>query len=196
MQARWGIAWLLTAFWLLAVNFVPALAAGNNPFNPLPILTIDAQSSLETQMTGEKPLAPTVSPFAGVQSAPSMQLHSDGDATIQLPRKLELTISIRYNRDPSPAEPQRLKNSPLYMKYAMDYQVLSNLRVGLNSYLYRPSEEGFPFQRSMANQLLGVGPELKYDLGRWSFLLKSQVQTGNLNQNKDLQNWVRVWYAF
>ncbi len=89
------------------------------------------------------------------------------------------------------------------MKYAVDYRVLSNLRVGLNSYLYRPSEEGFPFQRPLANQLLGVGPELKYDLGRWSFLLKSQMETGNRNQGpagqsqgNDLQNWFRVWYAF
>jgi hypothetical protein len=80
----------------------------------------------------------------------------------------------------------------------MDYRVLANLRVGLNSYLYRPSEEAFAFQRPLASQLLGVGPELKYDLGRWSFLLKSQVETGNRNpgQGKDLQNWFRVWYAF
>ena len=194
MQAKRGIAWLLTAFWLLVATCAPAFAAGNYSFNPLPILPIEAQSSLETQMMGEKPQAPAVSPFPGVQTAP--QLHPDGDATIQLPHKFELNISFRYNREPSPAEPQRLKSSPLYMKYAMDYRVLSNLRVGLNSYLYRPSEEGFAFQPHMANQLLGVGPELKYDLGRWSFLLKSQVETGNLNQNKDLQNWVRVWYAF
>ncbi len=196
MQAKRGIAWLLTAFWLLVATCVPALAGGNSSFNPVPILPIEAQSSLETQMLGEKPQAPAVSPFAGVESAPALQLHPEGDATIPLPRKFELNISFRYNRDPAPAEPQRLKNSPLYMKYAMDYRVLSNLRVGLNSYLYRPSEEGFAFQRPLANQLLGVGPELKYDLGRWSFLLKSQMETGNLNQNKDLQNWVRVWYAF
>jgi hypothetical protein len=43
---------------------------------------------------------------------------------------------------------------------------------------------------------LGVGPELKYDLGRWNFLLKSQLETGNRDQGKDLQNWFRVWYAF
>ena len=127
---------------------------------------------------------------------PSLKLHRDGDAILTLPRNLELNISIRYNRDPSPAEPQRLNNTPLYMKYAMDYRVLSNLRVGLNSYLYRPSEEGFAFQSSQANNLLGLGPEIKYDLGRWSFLLKSQVESGNPNQGKDLQNWFRVWYAF
>jgi hypothetical protein len=194
MQAKRGIAWLLTAFWLLAAMCAPAFAAGNYSFNPLPIITIESQSSLETQMLGEKPQVPLPSPFPGIQTTP--QLHPDDDATVPLPRKFELNISFRYNRDPSPAEPQRLKSSPLYMKYAMDYRVLSNLRVGLNSYLYRPSEEGFPFQRPLANQLLGVGPELKYDLGRWSFLLKSQVETGNLNQSKDVQNWIRVWYAF
>jgi hypothetical protein len=200
MQAKWGIAWLATVFWLLAAICVPALASGDYTFRSLPILSIEAQSSLDTQMLGEKPQTPAASHYPGIQTAPSLQLNSAGDATLNLPRKLEFNISIRYNREPAPAEPSRLNNSPLYMKYAVDYRVLSNLRVGLNSYLYRPSEEGFPFQRPLANQLLGVGPELKYDLGRWSFLLKSQIEAGNRtqgqDQGKDLQNWFRVWYAF
>jgi hypothetical protein len=200
MQAKWGIAWLAAVFWLLAATCVPALASGDYAFRSLPILPIQAQSSLETQMLGEKPQAPAASHFPGIQTAPALKLNSDGDATLNLPRKLEFNISIRYNREQTPAEPSRLNNSPLYMKYAVDYRVLSNLRVGLNSYLYRPSEEGFPFQRPLANQLLGVGPEIKYDLGRWSFLLKSQIEAGNRNpgqdQGKDLQNWFRVWYAF
>jgi len=202
MQAKWGIAWLAAVFWLLAAICVPALASGDYTFRSIPILPIQAQSSLETQMLGEKPQTPAASHYPGIQTAPALKLNADGDATLNLPRKLEFNISIRYNREPSPAEPSRLNNSPLYMKYAVDYRVLSNLRVGLNSYLYRPSEEGFPFQRPMANQLLGVGPEIKYDLGRWSFLLKSQMETGNRNQvqgqgqGNDLQNWFRVWYAF
>jgi hypothetical protein len=197
MQAKRGIAWVLTAFWL-AVTCVPALASGDYSYKSLPILPIEAQSSLETQMLGEKPQFPAVSKLPGIQAVPSLQLHQDGDATLNLPRNMELHISIRYNREPSPVEPPRLNNPSLYMKYAMDYRVLANLRVGLNSYLYRPSEEAFAFQRPLASQLLGVGPELKYDLGRWSFLLKSQVETGNRSpgQGKDLQNWFRVWYAF
>jgi hypothetical protein len=204
MQARRGIAWLATVTWLLAATCVPALASGDYSFRALPILPIDAQGSVETQMLGENPQK-SASPFLGIQGVPSLQLHSDGDATLTLPRNLEFNISIRYNREPSQAEPRRLNPTPLYMKYAVDYRVLPNLRVGLNSYLYRPSEEGFPFQRSLANQLVGVGPELKYDLGRWSFLLKSQMEAGNRNQSpqgpvqgqgKDLQNWFRVWYAF
>ena len=133
----------------------------------------------------------------GIQPGPSLQLNSEGaDARVNLPLNTELNISIRYNREPGPADPQPLNKSPLYMKYAVDYRLVPNLRVGLNSYLYRPAEEGFAFQRPMGNQLLGVGPELKYDLGRWSFLLKSQLETGNRDQGKDLQNWFRVWYAF
>ncbi|MCK9378358.1 MAG: hypothetical protein M0P73_19745 [Syntrophobacterales bacterium] len=205
MRARWGIAWLLTAFWLVAALCAPAPAAtGDSAYRSLPIRPIEAQTSLETQMLGEKPLkAPNLSNPLLPGSVPSLQLHQDGgDASVKLPKKLELNISIRYNRDPSPAEPQRLHDSPLYMKYSMDYRLLSNLRVGLNSYLYRPSEEGFPFQRPMVNQVVGFGPQIKYDLGRWSFLVKSQMESGsltpagNLNRSDDLQNWLRVWYAF
>ena len=199
MQAKWGIAWLVTAFWLLVLTCAPApgLAAGDSAFGSLPVLPIAAQSSLESQMQGERPLPPAGPNFPGVQPVPSLQLHNEGgDASLKLPLNTELNISIRYNREPTPGDPQPLSKSPLYMKYAVDYRLMPNLRVGLNSYLYRPSEEGFAFQRPMANQLVGVGPELKYDLGRWSFLLKSQMETGNRDQGKDLQNWFRVWYAF
>lgn len=199
MQARWGIAWLVTAIWLSVVIWVPApgLAAGDSSYGSIPILPIEAQTSLETQMMGEKRLPPAAPLFPGINSAPSLQLHPEGgDASLKLPLNTELNISIRYNREPTPGDTQTLSKSPLYMKYAVDYRLMSNLRVGLNSYLYRPAEDGFAFQRPMGNQLLGVGPELKYDLGRWSFLLKSQVETGNRDQGKDLQNWFRVWYAF
>jgi hypothetical protein len=200
MQAKWGIAWLVTAFWLVVCLWAPAqgLAADGYAFKPLPILPIEAQGSLETQMLGEKPLKPTTPGFPGVQSGSSLKLHPEGgDARLQLPLNTEMNISIRYNREPTPAEPSRLSSkSPLYMKYAMDYRVLSNLRVGLNSYLYRPAEEGFKFHPSHTSQFVGLGPEIKYDLGRWSFLIKSQLESGNREQGKDLQNWLRVWYAF
>jgi hypothetical protein len=199
MQATRGIAWLVTALLLLWLTFAPApaLAAGDAAYGSLPVLPIPAHGSLESQMQGEKPLPQAGSHFPGIQPVPSLQLHNDGgDAALKLPLNTELNISIRYNRDPSPGETQPLSKSPLYMKYAVDYRLMSNLRVGLNSYLYRPSEEGFPFQHSLANPLVGVGPELKYDLGRWNFLLKSQVESSNRDQGKDLQNWFRVWYAF
>jgi hypothetical protein len=198
MQAKWGIAWLLTAFWLVMVLCAPTpgRAAADSGFRPLPVLPIAAQGSLETQMLGEAPLKPAAHALMR-EGASTLQLHPDGgDALLKLPRNLELNISIRYNRDPHAVEASRLADSPLYMKYSMDYRLLSNLKVGLNSYLYRPSEEGFPFQHSLGNQVMGIGPQLNYDLGRWSFLVKSQMEHGNLNRNEDLQNWFRVWYAF
>jgi hypothetical protein len=44
-------------------------------------------------------------------------------------------------------------------------------------------------------RVMGLGPGLKYDLGRWSFVMKSQVETGARDRT-DLQNWFRAWYAF
>jgi len=41
-----------------------------------------------------------------------------------------------------------------------------------------------------------VGPGLKYDLGRWSFIIKTQMETGDRDRGDNLQNWLRVWYAF
>ena len=197
MQAKWGIAWLLPAFWLVMVLCAPTPGrAADYDYGPLPVLPIEAQGSLETQMLGETPLKPVAHTLMP-EGASTLQLHPDGgDALLNLPRNLELNISIRYNRDPHAAESSRLMDSSLYMKYSMDYRLLANLKVGLNSYLYRPSEEGFPFQRSLGNQFMGIGPQIKYDLGRWSFLVKSQMEHGNLNRNEDLQNWFRVWYAF
>jgi hypothetical protein len=200
MQAKWGIAWLVTAFWLAVFLGAPASGlAADFALKPLPLLAASAQNSLEAQMLGEQPQKPATPNFPGMSSGSSLQLHHEGgDANLKLPFNTELNISIRYNREPNPVEPQSLANSPLYMKYAVDYRLFPNLRVGLNSYLYRPSEEGFPFQRPLGNQLIGMGSQLKYDLGNWSFLLKSQMESGNRNpgQGKDLQNWLRVWYAF
>jgi hypothetical protein len=199
LRAKWGIAWLLTGIWLVVALWAPApgFAAGDYAFRSLPILPIEAQTSLEAQMLGEKPIKPAIPNIPGLEPGLIRQLQLNGqDVRLSLPLKTELNISIRYNREPNPADQQQLGNSPLYMKYAMDYRLLSNLRVGLNGYFYRPSEERFAFQNQPADHLLGVGPELKYDLGRWSFLLKSQVESGNRDQGKDLQNWFRVWYAF
>jgi hypothetical protein len=199
LRAKWGIAWLLTGIWLVMALWAPApgFAAGDYAFRSLPILPIEAQTSLEAQMLGEKPVKPATPAIPGLQPGLIQQLHVDGrDVRLSLPFSTEMNISIRYNRDNSPGDQQQLSNSPLYMKYAMDYRMLSNLRVGLNGYFYRPSEDRFAFQNHAADHLLGVGPELKYDLGRWSFLLKSQVESGNRDQSKDLQNWFRVWYAF
>ena len=206
MQAKRGIAWLVAVFWLALLVCAPAPGAAGGPpawksasGGSWLIIPAAASTSLETQMLGEKPLKPAAPQLPGAllpETMPTLQVHSDSDATLRLPKNLELNISIHYNRQPAPVESPGRGDSSLLMKYSMDYRVLSNLRVGLNGYLYRPSEDGFAFQRPLGRDLMGFGPTLKYDLGRWSFLLKSQVETGNQNRGEDLQNWLRVWYAF
>ncbi|MDP3183578.1 MAG: transporter [Desulfobaccales bacterium] len=205
MQRRWGIAWLAATVWLAGFISAPltALAADRDAFgtafgSSLPFLKVAAQTPLETQMLGEKPFqAPTPSliPESLLSSPPALIPDRDGGATLRLPHNLELRISVLYKREPAALEVQRRSDSSLMFKYAMDYRLLPNLQVGLNGYLYR-AEEGFSFPRTSGDRLLGVGPGIKYNLGSWSFILKSQLETGNRERGDGLQNWFRVWYAF
>jgi hypothetical protein len=204
MRRRWGIIWLAATIWLavLICAHLPAMAVNDpweiTPGGRLPWLLVAAQTPLETQMLGEKPFKVSPSPLRPeslLHSSPTLIPDRDGGATLRLPYDLEMRISVLYQREPGALEPQGRKDATLLFKYAMDYRLLPNLQVGLNGYLYR-AEEGFSFQRPYSERLLGVGPGIKYDLGRWSFLLKSQLETGHKDRGDDLQNWFRVWYAF
>jgi hypothetical protein len=207
MRAKWGIAWLLPVV-LLAIglcNPLPGVAAVDGSWKaspslalpPLPQLT---ETSLEAQMLGEKTGAPSPSSSSATallrDAVPSVEVNPEGTATIKLPRNLEMNISFLYKRNQGATEPPRLADPGLLLKYSMDYRVLSNLRVGLNGYLFRPSEEGLLSSSFLSSREMGFGPELKYDLGRWSFLLRSQMATGTREHGEGLQNWFRVWYAF
>jgi hypothetical protein len=147
-------------------------------------------------MLGEKPFQaqPSRRPDA-FTNIPGMALEDDG-AILRLPMNLEMRVSFLYNREPS-LESKARGDSYLLFKYSMDYHLLPNLQVGLNGYLYHPKDETFTFQRQFGDKVMGLGPQLKYDLGRWSFLLKSQYESGNRERGEGgLQNWFRVWYAF
>jgi hypothetical protein len=198
------MAWLLGILLISLVLLpIPVMAGtsfswGQSDSGSPSIILAGVSSCLETQMLGEKPDPPAPAGPALMPKSSSSQFRRDG-ATVNLPFNTEMNISVLYKRDPGsvPEAPQRLADNPLYMKYSMDYRLLPNLRVGLNTYLYRQSEDPLGLQRQYNKQFLGIGPQLKYDLGRWSFLLKSQVESGdNRNQREDLQNWFRVWYAF
>jgi hypothetical protein len=200
MRGRGGKAWLVIAFWLVLMMGAPLAAsaggyAWQNPEARLPIYLVGTQSSMEAQMLGDKPSQPT-QPGASLlpEVSPSLKL-KQGAASLKLPYNLEMNISVHYSGDASTREPQRFSESPLMMKYSMDYRLLPNLQVGLSSYLYRPVDDSLSLQRHLGDQM-GFGPELKYNLGQWTFLLRSQMESGNKDQGKDLQNWFRVWYAF
>jgi hypothetical protein len=196
MWGKWGRAWLaaLVVMVSLTCASAPGLAGDTWEQGGMPLALTAAQTPMEAQMLGEKPFHSSFPPsslFPGALSG--LQLEEDGGAIVKLPLHLEMRISVLYNREPTPIEPQKLSDSRL-MNYSLDYCFLPNLRVGLNAYLYRADAADNPLTRQFSGRAMGLGPGIKYDLGHWSFLLKSQMETGS--QRNDLQNWFRVWYAF
>lgn len=198
MQRRWGIACWAVAFWIGIMWWsLPVQAAPGDPWRSGTgaMLSGSPASPLEAQMLGERPAQ---SPSAADKLfSTGLSVDSSGGATLKLPKNVELHISFLYNRDnrdQTAAEPPRRVDSPLLFNYSMDYRLLPNLQVGMSGYLYYPSEDGFAFPRLGGDRVLGLGPGIRYDLGRWSFVLKSQLETGK--RNEGMQNWFRVWYAF
>jgi hypothetical protein len=198
-----GKTWLSAAFWLLIMftAFWPAAgrAAGSAGFAlsdwNLPVLAVSAQSPMEAQMLGERPSpSPSMAPKSYLQDiAPGLERDQLG-TTFRLPQNFR--ISFRYNGDNSTGVAQRLAQSPLLFKYSMDYCISPNLRVGLSGFLFQPPTDHLSFLRQKNDLLMGWGPSLKYDLGRWSFTFQSQVEKARPEEDKDIQSWLRVWYAF
>jgi len=184
-----GIIFLAATLLLSGLLAAPgASAAGDRPF----AIRLVAQNPMEAQMLGEKPFQAQ----APAGFAESVARTGDG-ARIPLPYNLEMGISFRYNQDPALNVSQRPPASMLF-NYSMDYSLLPNLKVGLHGYLYRNDPgEGLAFSsRAMSDIALGLGPGLRYDLGHWSFVLKSQMGANPERGDTGFQNWFRVWYAF
>jgi hypothetical protein len=199
MRGKWGTIWLAALLVIGSLICPPGAARaadiGGKP--GLFLVQLSAQSPLEAQMLGEKPSpAPVKSGAAFWSEALSgFQPDQDGTTALKLPFNLEMQISVHYRREPVTLGPQKDSDS-LLTNSSLSYRLLPNLKVGLNAYLYRPDPGDKLSLRPFGDQVMGLGPGLKYDLGRWSFLLKSQVETGNPHGGTDLQNWFRVWYAY
>jgi hypothetical protein len=202
MRGKWGKNWLTALMVTVSLSFLPLTATAADPWDKgaMPSVQASPQSSLEAQMLGEKPFqtrtAPA-NPWAALLSGTGLQLDHDGGTALKLPLNLEMHISVHYNREPSQLEPQKRSDS-LLMSSSLDYRLLPNLKVGLNAYLYRPDAgDNLSLARPYGDRVMGLGPGIKYDLGRWSFLLKTQLETGNRERGGDgMQSSVRVWYAF
>jgi hypothetical protein len=205
MLGQRGKTWLVAIIGLLFLVMWPGLSnagassASTWPTWISPVYTDISQSPMEAQLFGEKPSGDDShliwagkSPLAGL--LPGL----DDDSTIlKFPHDVEVRISFLYNGDKAALRPENSLQSPLLFKYSMDYALLPNLRVGLSGFLYHPkSEEGSYFKKRFGDMVMGFGPGIKYDLGRWSFTFQSQVNTGNQDQKEGFQNWFRVWYAF
>ena len=207
MQAPRGRAWGVMIFWLLGLVLLvsPGLAGQSSPApnyagGGFPLLAVSAQTPLEAQMMGEKPLPGNPSPLWSRNStlseiSPGLGLDQNG-AFFRLPGSLNLRISFLYSGEGPAMASEPPSRVPLSFKYSMDFGVLPNLQVGLSGFLYNPYADNLAFSRRYGDKAMGWGPGLKYDLGRWSFTLKSQLESGSRERGEDLQNWFRIWYAF
>ncbi len=193
--------WVALLLNLICYTLAPAA-------NPGPKVTESWQglSGAEVQLLapGDK-AGPAGDPAAMVRFANSgAEVVVDGQketsqlaATLRLTPTTELKLSFLYRQDPTGGNPGGSGTSHLLMQYSMDYLVMPNLRVGLHGYLYKPPTE-YQYWRSVQSDFPqhGFGPGLKYDLGRWSFLLRSQLEAGTKDHRETLHNWFRVWYSF
>jgi hypothetical protein len=192
-----AVIWLLivvTAWWPAAgIAASPAIFASSNL--PVPLLAAAAQTPLEAQMLGERPTQSR--PFTSQSYLKKLcpdWAPSGKATTLRLPQNF--AVSFRYHSEEPAAEAKSLVKSPLLFKYSMDYCLLPTLRVGLNGFLYRPPADHLSFLRQNSDLVMGWGTSLNYDLGRWSFTFQSQVDQRRLEEGKDIQSWLRVWYAF
>lgn len=204
MRGHWGKFWLATLIVTVSLICAPLAVSAADTWErgAMPSLQMSAQTSMEAQMLGEKPFqakpTPTTPGSLLADTIPAFRADQDGGSALKLPLNLEMQISVHYNREPAALEPQKRSDS-LLMQSSLDYRLLPNFKVGLNAYLYRPeSVDNLSMYKTFGDRVMGLGPTLKYDLGHWSFLLKSQMETGNRDRgaNSGLQSTVRVWYAF
>lgn len=201
MRGNWGKIWLAALIVTVSLVCAPLAVSASDTWEKggMPSFQASPHSSLEAQMVGEKPFQTRTlpaSPWAALLSGTGLQLDQDGGTALKLPLNLEMRISVHYNRESAQLEPQKRSDS-LLMNSSLDYRLLPNLKVGLNAYLYRPDADNLSLARPFGDRVMGLGPGIKYDLGRWSFLLKTQLETGNRERGGDgIQSSVRVWYAF
>jgi len=158
-------------------------------------MVVTAPSSLEAQLFGDRPASTLpLTPQSHLQDLCSGLEGSQGESTLRLPKNFR--ISFRYNSDNTGSSPERFNQSPLLFKYSMDYCFSSKLKVGLSGFLYQPPADNLSFLRQRNDLVMGWGPSLKYDLGRWGFTFQGQVDKFRSEEEKDLKGWFRVWYAF
>jgi hypothetical protein len=119
-------------------------------------------------------------------------------AKFQFTPSAELRVSFLYNQDQPSGHSPIGPASHVLFRYSLDYCIMPTLKVGLTGYLYKPPTDYFAWRNSLNfnDPIYGIGPTVRYDLGRWSFLLRSQLETGTKDRGEALHNWFRVWYAF
>ena len=85
-----------------------------------------------------------------------------------------------------------------HFDYCLDYAVTKNLRLGVAGFYYVQTTADVKDGHKIGNhgRQFALGPALKYDYQRWSFMFIPQFEMATLNRAEGQRYWVRVWYAF
>ncbi len=157
----------------------------------------DSQPTVATgSLLGIFPVQMTANP--ALADKPEMNYQSQITSKFTLTPKTELRVSFLYKQDPPETQTERGLQTHLLFKYSMDYRVLPNLQVGLTGYFYQQQLPDFLSwqNRQLRESIMGLGPGLQYDLGRWSFMVRSQLEAGGRDRSEGINSWFRVWYSF
>lgn len=197
MSGRWGRgvpSIIILIILITCIAMTPAEAAGpasSGEWSGLRPLEVQFLAPAENSQAAHPPR-----PFGSGQLLETEELTgAPRTATLKLTPATEIKLSFLYRQDQSGSGAG--SDGHLLLRYSMDYLVMPNLRVGLSGYLYKPPTE-YQYWRPAqpGDPVLGFGPGVKYDLGRWSFLLRTQVEAGAKPHGEAIHNWFRVWYSF
>jgi len=85
-----------------------------------------------------------------------------------------------------------------HFDYCVDYAVLKNLRIGAAGFYYVQTTADEADGKKIGNHArqFALGPAIKYDYQRWSFMFIPEFEMATLNRPEGIRYWGRVWYAF
>ena len=102
------------------------------------------------------------------------------------------------NQNPILAQNFYQSGQAFHFDYCVDYALLPNLRLGVAGFYYVQTTADNADGRNIGNhgRQLAIGPAIKYDYQRWSFLVSPQFEMATINRPEGQRYWARVWYAF
>jgi hypothetical protein len=85
-----------------------------------------------------------------------------------------------------------------HFDYCVDYAVLPNLRIGAAGFYYvqTTADTADGVKIGAHARQFALGPAIKYDYQRWSFMFIPQFEMATLHRPEGQRYWARVWYAF